>query len=80
MPPPSTGETPPGPLAPSGTVGLADEGGAKRPPPKKRHQKRLQRQCQWGDAREASKRPNQTEKAHPDGRGTGPWGAGRSTH
>ena len=53
------GEAPPGLSAPSGPMGLADGGGAEGPPPKKRHQKRPQRQ--WGDARKASKRPNQTE-------------------
>ena len=59
MPPLPPGEAPPGLSAPSGPMGLADGGGAEGPPPKKRHQKRLQRQ--WGDARKASKRPNQTE-------------------
>ena len=54
-----SGEAPPGLSAPSGPMGLADGGGAEGPPPRKRHQKRLQRQ--WGDARKASKRPNQTE-------------------
>jgi len=59
MPPLPPGEAPPGLSAPSGPMGLADGGGAEGPPPRKRHQKRLQRQ--WGDARKASKRPNQTE-------------------
>ena len=59
MLPPSPGEAPPGPSAPSEPMGLAGGGGAEGPPPKKRHQKRQQRQ--WGDARKASKRPNQTE-------------------
>ena len=59
MPPPSPGEAPPGLSAPSEPRGLAGGGGAGGPPPKKRHQKRVQRQ--WGDARKASKRPDQTE-------------------
>ena len=59
MPPPSPGEASPGLSAPSEPRRLADGGGAGEPPPKKRHQKRVQRQ--WGDARKASKRPNQTE-------------------
>ena len=68
MPSPSPGEAPPGLSAPSGPVGLADGGGTEGPPPKKRHQKRLQRPSH--DARLANKRANQGE---PEPREGGRW-------
>ena len=76
MPPPSPEDSGPGSpeaeatrIAPEDEpMGLADGGGTEGPPPKKRHQKRLQRLSH--DARLANKRANQGE---PEPREGGRW-------
>ena len=59
MPPPSPGETPAGPSTLSEAAVPVEGEAESRPQPRKRHQKRLQRQS--GNARKASKGPGRAE-------------------
>ena len=59
MPPSSPGETPAGPSTLSEAAVPVEGEAESRPQPRKRHQKRLQRQS--GNARKASKGPGRAE-------------------